>query len=376
MIPFRIKVCSVAAILLACSAVRAQQPAQADTDALSRRAAERLKTLHEEAEKLASQEKSLLGELRRLEVDRQIRSEELRQAESAAARVAAELVALDRQIATLERQSRDDIPVLRERVVSLYKLGSGGYVRLLLSTSDVRRFGQASRLVVELADQDKRRVAEHQRRLEDLNGSRQSVTERQAKLATLKAQAERARVEADRVLAARNALVREIDQRRDLNAELSGELMVAQQKLQSAVTGLSGDAPPSLPIGPFRGDLDWPLAGALRQRFGASDARRGVNNGIDIAGAEGLPVHAVHDGTVAYADLFTGFGQLVIVDHGGQNFSLYGNLKDIAVAKGAHVRGGETIGSVGVAPTGATGLYFELRIDGHAVDPLQWLKKR
>ena len=137
MIPFRIKVCSVAAILLACSAVRAQQPAQADTDALSRRAAERLKTLHEEAEKLASQEKSLLGELRRLEVDRQIRSEELRQAESAAAKVAAELVALDRQIATLERQSRDDIPVLRERVVSLYKLGSGGYVRLLLSTSDV-----------------------------------------------------------------------------------------------------------------------------------------------------------------------------------------------------------------------------------------------
>ena len=79
---------------------------------------------------------------------------------------------------------------------------------------------------------------------------------------------------------------------------------------------------------------------------------------------------------MAYADLFTGFGQLVIVDHGGQNFSLYGNLKDIAVAKGTHVAGGGAVGSVGVAPTGATGLYFELRIDGHAVDPLQWLKRR
>lgn len=371
----RIKVLSVV-VLVACCGLSAQQGDQPDTDALSRRATERLKTLHDEAERLAAQEKSVLGELRRLEVNRQIKSEELRQAESDAARVAAELRTLDRQIATLAEQARNDIPDLRARLVTLYKLGSGRYLRLLLSTTDVRRFGQASRLVVELADQDQRRVDEHQRRLDDLNGSRQTVTERQAKLAALKAQAERARLEIERVLIARNELIREIDQRRDLNAELAGELVTAQQKLQSAVTGLANDARPSLPIRPFRGDLDWPLAGTIRQRFGVSDARRGMNNGIDIAGAEGLPVRAVHDGTVAFADVFTGFGQLVIVDHGSQNFSLYGNLKDIAVAKDTHVQGGETIGSVGVAPTGATGLYFELRIDGHAVDPLQWLKKR
>jgi murein hydrolase activator len=371
----RIKVLSVM-VLLACCGLNAQQADQPNTDALSRRAAERLKTLHDEAERLAAQEKSVLGELRRLEVDRQIKSEELRQAESDAARVFAELRALDRQIATLAEQARKDIPDLRARLVTLYKLGSGRYVRLLLSTTDVRRFGQASRLVVELADQDKRRVDEHQRRLDELNGSRQTVTERQAKLAALKAQAARARLAIERVLTARNELIREIDQRRDLNAELAGELLTAQQKLQSAVTGLASDATPSLPIRPFRGDLDWPLAGTIRQRFGVSDVGRGVNNGIDIAGAEGLPVRAVHDGTVAFADVFTGFGNLVIVDHGSQNFSLYGNLKDIAVAKDAHVQGGEAIGSVGVAPTGATGLYFELRIDGHAVDPLQWLKKR
>jgi murein hydrolase activator len=370
-----IKAWSAIGILVACCGLSAQQADRSDTDALSRRAAERLRTLHDEADRLAAQEKTLLGELRKLEVDRQIKSEELRQAQSEALKVATELATLDRQIATLDEQARSDIPDLRARLVTLYKLGGGRYVRLLLSTTDVRRFGQASRLVVELADQDKRRIAGHQHRLEELNSSRQTVTERQAKLATLKAQAERARLETERVLAARNTLIREIDQRRDLNAELSGELITAQQKLQSAVTGLSSDAAPSLPIGPFRGDLDWPLNGTLRQRFGISDGR-GVNNGIDIAAAEGLPVHAVHDGMVAFADIFTGFGRLVIIDHGSQNFSLYGNLKDIAVTQGGRVQGGETIGSVGVAPTGATGLYFELRIDGHAVDPLQWLKKR
>jgi septal ring factor EnvC (AmiA/AmiB activator) len=372
----RVKVCSVVGILVACCGLSAQQADRTDTDLLSERAAERLKSLHDEAEQLAVQEKTVLGQLRKLEIDRQIRSEELRQAEAEAARVAVELAALNGQIATLDRQAQNDIPILRNRIVSLYKLGGGSYLRLLLSTTDVRRFGQASRLVVELADQDKRRVAEHQRRLEELNVSRQTVTARQDKLASLKAAAERARVEIDRVLEARSELIREIDRRRDLNAELAGELMAAQQRLQAAVTDLSTDSAPTLPIGPFRGDLDWPLIGALRQRFGLSETGRGINNGIDIAAAEGLPVKAVHGGTVAYADVFTGFGQLVIVDHGGQNFSLYGNLKEIAVERGAHVNGGATLGSVGMTPTGATGLYFELRIDGHAVDPLQWLKKR
>jgi septal ring factor EnvC (AmiA/AmiB activator) len=372
----RVKVYPMVGVLIACCGLSAQEADRSDTEGLSRRAAERLKTLHDEAEQLASQEKTVLGQLRNLEVQRQIKSEEQRQAEADAARVARELSALDQQIYMLDRQARNDIPILRNRIVNLYKLGDGGYVRLLLSATDVRRFGQASRLVVELASQDRRRVLEHQQRLDGLHASRETVTDRQAKLVALKTQVQRARAEIDRVLETRNALIREIDERRDLNAQLSSELMAAQQKLQSEVTDLSSASTPSLPIGPFRGDLDWPLAGPLRQRFGFSESGRAMNNGIDIAADEGLPVRAIHAGTVAYADAFTGFGRLVIVDHGSQNFSLYGNLKDIAVEKGAHVQSGATLGSVGSTPTGATGLYFELRIDGHAVDPLQWLKKR
>jgi septal ring factor EnvC (AmiA/AmiB activator) len=66
----------------------------------------------------------------------------------------------------------------------------------------------------------------------------------------------------------------------------------------------------------------------------------------------------------------------VIVDHGARAFSLYGNLLDIAVKKGARVERGQTVGSVGRSPTGPAGLYFELRVDGQPVDPLQWLKRK
>jgi septal ring factor EnvC (AmiA/AmiB activator) len=190
-----------------------------------------------------------------------------------------------------------------------------------------------------------------------------------------------ARVAADRAAQSRTALVRDIDRRRDLNAQLAGELQAAQQKLQATLRDIARGVAPAadaqLPLKPFRGDLDWPVAGGVRRRFSSGNSgRTTASNGIEIAAAEGAPVVAVHDGVVAFADSFAGFGNLVILGHGGQTFTLYGNLLDIGVRKGAHVERGQAVGTVGTPPTGAPGLYFEMRVDGQPVDPLQWLKKR
>ena len=65
---------------------------------------------------------------------------------------------------------------------------------------------------------------------------------------------------------------------------------------------------------------------------------------------------------------------VVIVDHGGRFYTLYGHLASIDVSKGAAVQAGDDIGTVGMAPTGAPSLYFEVRIDGRPADPVQWLK--
>jgi septal ring factor EnvC (AmiA/AmiB activator) len=84
----------------------------------------------------------------------------------------------------------------------------------------------------------------------------------------------------------------------------------------------------------------------------------------------------VHEGRVAFADVFSGFGRLVIVDHGQGAFSLYGHLATIDVERGAHLDAGAVVGTSGRAPGGTPALYFELRVDGRPVDPLQWLKRR
>ena len=358
-----------------------QQNDRARTEALAARAGQRMEALHREADQLASQERTLLGDLRRLEVERQIKIEDLRQLDAEGAQVEAERAATTERLTKLQDEDNATRPDLEARLVEMYKLGQARYARLLLSTSGVRRLGQAARTAAALAKLDRDRVTAHQHTLQELTAARARLEERGRRLGALRAEARRAEAGVARAAQARSDAIRDIDRQRDLNAQLAGELQAAQQKLQTALRTLAAGSPvaepASLPLKSFRGDLAWPVAGSVRRRF-ANPAARGTpaSNGIELASTEGATVTAVHEGVVAFADSFSGFGNLVIVDHGAQAFTLYGNLLDIGVKKGAIVEAGQVLGTVGASLTGPAGLYFELRVDGQPVDPLQWLKKK
>jgi murein hydrolase activator len=354
-----------------------QSSDRARTEAQARRATERLRALQQEADGLATQERTLLGDLRKLELDRQLKTEELQQIGADSAQVATELASNAQRTRDLEHQESSGRPELRNRLVDVYKLGQGRYLRLLLSTTDLRQVGQAARMLSALAKLDHDRVVSRQRTLDDLKRTRLILEDRRRRLESLRAKAQIAEAALARSARARNDLIHDIDSRRDLNAQLVGELQTANQKLQLTLRDLA-NAPAdaaTLPIHPFRGDLEWPVnatAGVRRSNRSASSL---ASTGIDINAAEGAPVAAVHEGVVAYADAFGGFGNLVIVDHGAQSFSLYGNLLEMSVAKGARIERGDTVGTVGPAPAGPPELHLELRIDGQSVDPLQWLRK-
>jgi septal ring factor EnvC (AmiA/AmiB activator) len=360
----------------------APQTVSPQDQALAARASERLQELNREAERLAAQARTLLGDLRKLELERQIRAEAFRNADAAAAAAAAEVSSLTAEIERLELEEVTEEPVLRARMVELYKLGQGRYVRLLLAASDAEHLDDATRMVAALAKRDRDRIEEHQRRRAELAERRQAADVRRRELEAHRAEAARARAAADRAVKERDALIRDIDRRRDLNAQLAGELQLAQQKLQTMLRGAggansAGAEAVNLPLRPFRGVIEWPVARpgvSLRRRFQANVGGAPLN-GIEVSVAEGTRVNAVHGGIVAFADTFAGYGKLVILDHGDQMFSLYGYLLDLAVAKDARVAAGDAIGSSGLAVNGEAGLYFELRIDGRPVDPLQWLKR-
>jgi septal ring factor EnvC (AmiA/AmiB activator) len=371
-------------VFLSLSVLSAQTAERLRTESQARRANERLTALQREAAELAARERSLLIDLRRLEVERDLRTEQLKKIDSDTELIARELGDTGNRIDALEAQELELRPVLETRMVELYKLGSAGYVRILFNVSDLKEFGRAYRMVSALAAIDRQRMAEHQQTLAELGTARTSLEKRRGEMAKLQQAAQTARTGAERAATARSQLIAQIDQRRDLMAELAGELQMAQQRLQQTLGAINAGVPraategSALPIRPFRGVLEWPATGRVMSRFGrpgATVSSATAQNGIQLAVQEGMPVRAVHDGTVAFSGPFTGYGNLVIVDHGTDTYSLYGQLGDLQVNQGARIDRGHIVGTVGRVLAGIPGVYFEMRVDGKPVDPLEWLKK-
>jgi murein hydrolase activator len=367
--------------LLLTGAASAQTPSsdKARADAAAARAAERIRALQRESDALALQEKSILVELRKYEVERELRAADATRAEQALRTTRDGLAATIARAESLRSRADSERPDVEARLVRLYKLGRAGYWRLLLDVNDVRAMGRAYRTAAAMTRLDRERVQQHQKTIEALVRERKTLETRVREIAKLQEQAARARSAAERAVKARTALVDAIDAHRDLNAQLTGELQAAQERLQSAVGQLGSGRAISLPLRPFRGALPWPLQGIVVGPFGRQQGNAFggglVRNGIEISAAEGQPVRAVHEGMVAFAEPFTGYGNLVIVDHGDGAYSLYGHLTSLDVAKGDRADAQAQVGMSGRNPAGNPALYFELRVDGKPVDPLQWLKK-
>jgi septal ring factor EnvC (AmiA/AmiB activator) len=363
-------------LILASALLGAQtSPSPLETRDLTQRAERRIRELQAEADRLAAQSNSLLGDLRALELQREIKALQVKKAEAELATLTAALTQTAQRLAALDAQRLADTPGVTERVVELYKRGRGNTLRLLLATDDLRALGRMSRGVAAVAQLDRARFEAHRRTIRAERAAMIELDARRKAVAPAQAEAAKARLALDAAVAAHNRRIDELDRRRDLTARYVGELQEAQARLQQRVTSIGGERAGLLPLAPFRGTLDWPAPGQVLSRFGRSrDGRFGtaiLRNGIEIAALDGQAVRAVHGGTVAFAAPFTGFGTLVILDHGAGAFTLYGHLAEANVAQGGRVARGAILGRAGRSPAGVQAVYFELRIDGRPVDPVQ-----
>jgi len=125
------------------------------------------------------------------------------------------------------------------------------------------------------------------------------------------------------------------------------------------------------------GGLGWPVAGNLLASFGGRlpDGRR--SDGVLIAAPAGTAIKAVADGTVVFADWMTGYGNILIVDHGNGYMSLYAHADGLLKDPGTPVRRGDPVATVGTSGgQDMAALYFELRRNGTPVNPAGWLTRQ
>jgi septal ring factor EnvC (AmiA/AmiB activator) len=130
----------------------------------------------------------------------------------------------------------------------------------------------------------------------------------------------------------------------------------------------------------LKGRLELPAGGEVTGRFGqtrSSDGSGPAWRGIFLKVGQGAPVKAVSSGKVVFSEWLRGFGQLIILDHGDQFMSIYGNNQRLLKSVGDTVKQGDVIASVGDSSGNLeTGLYFELRHQGQPIDPLKWAVTR
>jgi septal ring factor EnvC (AmiA/AmiB activator) len=240
---FRPEILLIGITLLLGISLAAQTPDRSQTEALAKRAAERLAALQREADALARQQRSLLVELRKFEVEREIKVEELAKVRRDTESVQQRLAAATAKTAQLQAEADRQRPDVEARLVQVYKMGRAGYWRLLLDVNSLREVGRAYRTAAALGRIDRDRVDEHRRTLAALSAERSSLQARAGELGALQRQAQQAAAAIERAVNARTALVKSIDERRDLNAQLAGELQEAQQKLQATLTATAAGRP-------------------------------------------------------------------------------------------------------------------------------------
>ncbi len=141
---------------------------------------------------------------------------------------------------------------------------------------------------------------------------------------------------------------------------------------------INNDATPeAAPSGSFarlQGSLRLPTRGTVTNRFGSARQEGGAWKGLFIRANPGSEVKSIASGQVVFAEWMRGFGNLMIIDHGGSYLSVYGNNDALLKQVGDNIKGGDTVASVGNSGGNPeSGLYFELRHQGRPLDPLKWV---
>lgn len=277
---------------------------------------------------------------------------------------------------------------LEERLVAIYQAGSPDTVEVLLTSESLAEVLDQLDYMRDVGRQDKQ-IAERvraakisMRRLRARTAKTRK--ELQATTAAVEARTNEQRAVRDRLVADQNALASaRSDKRRTLTAVESSEATARRhvENLERESAALTARiqaaqartyAAPAVSRAASSSGFIWPTSGTLTSGFGWRWGR--MHEGIDIAAPTGTPIAAVAGGTVIVAGWMGGYGNLVVVDHGGGLATAYGHQSSIAVGVGTQVAQGQTIGYVGNTGN-STGphLHFEVRVNGSPVDPLGYL---
>ncbi|MDO8827335.1 murein hydrolase activator EnvC [Methylophaga sp.] len=299
-----------------------------------------------------------------------------------------ELLNLQLEQGLTEKQQAQQLEALNQQIRSAFMNAQPSYLKILLSEQSPERVSRSNTYYRYFHTARQQQIEALQTTLLNLTEQEKAIYAVKKNLSELEQQQ----------LAQQEALKQQTAEREStlaaLNKKISGQdaqltaLRQEEKDLQSLLDALAKKAaqrpPPAVAVKPSErfssqsGKLQWPLTGKILASYGSQRNLDKLSwKGILIASDKGTSVKASADGRVVFADWMKGFGLLIIIDHGEQFMTLYGNNDSLLKNTGDTVKAGDVIaqsGDQGVRQI--AGLYFEVRHKGSPTNPIQWLRKQ
>ena len=339
---------------------------------------------------LQKKEGSVLQSLGAIDADLEKKTAELKQTNAKLTTVLSELQQKEKQAAQLRLSIRQRQALFAERAVALYRRLRGGkplLINILLNHSSAAAMLQQARYLQSTLAFDTALVQtlsiqklQQERVQKELTEKRDEVSTQKRALASA---AEAVRKEAGK----RRELLASLRTEKETRTRALKELEQAALRLQKMIDEIarrSAIKPPDVPsskgLDAMRGKLDWPVKGPVIAGFGKAKHREFATevfrNGLDIEAPIGAEIKAVERGKVVFADRFSGYGKMLIIDHGERYYTVYAHLSEFLKKTGDTVERGETVAAVGDSDSLAGAkLYFEMRKDGKSIDPTPWFRR-
>ena len=287
---------------------------------------------------------------------------------------------LEEREAILKNKHNDLSRSLFQHIKNTYKLQKSSPLKKLLEGESIDRFDQMMRFnsyitqaTLELLNDYENSISDlkmNEKKILDLGENIQkTINEKNHLLKTLQKQAKE-----------RLALIYKIEEAKKDKELRYQQLRLERKTLEKLVQEILPEQPDDgvSDLSVFENPLIAPLIGKISKRFGEKKEDDILaSQGVEISAPAGTPVQAIHTGEVVFSDWLRGFGLLLIVDHGNNYMSLYGNAEALLKTKGDQVESGELIAEAG--NSGArkeSGIYFEIRHRGQPIDPEPWFASK
>lgn len=267
--------------------------------------------------------------------------------------------------------------VYKKRLRDIYENGQVNYLDVLRGAADFRDFSSRMYLLQRVIRRDFALIDRLEEQREALLQQKAELDDIRKQLAAAHAESQKEKeIVAQKTVERQKLYEQALAEKAQLDAEYE-ELQRNSQEITAMIQRMEQEGR-MMPQAGGTGQLAWPVNGEITSPFGWRVhpiwGTQIFHAGLDIGADYGDPVHAADSGTVVFAGWMGGYGNAVMIDHGGGMVTLYGHNSSITVGEGEQVSKGQTIALAG-STGNSTGphCHFEVRIHGEVVSPLQYL---